>query len=75
VPEELGLVFCEMTDSLPFVPGVARVEASAVEAGRSAVALLAGIAARKHPPMQRLLVTPRTVPGTSAAKREAKEDR
>jgi DNA-binding LacI/PurR family transcriptional regulator len=75
VPEELGLVFCEMTDSLPFVPGVARVEASAVEAGRSAVALLADIAARKHPPMQRLLVTPRTVPGTSAAKREAKEER
>jgi DNA-binding LacI/PurR family transcriptional regulator len=74
VPDELGIVFCEMTDSLPFVPGIARVEASAVEAGRSAVALLADIAARKHPPMQRLLVTPRTVPGTSAAEPVAKED-
>ncbi len=59
-------MFCEMSDSLPFVPGVTRVEGSAVEADRSAVSLLVDSAGEKGTPSRLLLVTPQIVRGTSA---------
>ncbi len=59
-------MFCEMSDSLPFVPGVTRVEGSAVEADRSAVSLLVDSEGEKGTPSRLLLVTPQIVRGTSA---------
>jgi DNA-binding LacI/PurR family transcriptional regulator len=66
VPEAASLVFCEMTDGLPFAPDIARIEASAVEAGRAAVGLLADVASRKDVPARQVLVAPRAVDGWTA---------
>jgi LacI family transcriptional regulator len=67
VPEQLSLVYCEMSDSIAFVDGITRVEASAVEAGRSAVSLLADVASRSDGPPRQLLVQAQVVPGRTAA--------
>jgi LacI family transcriptional regulator len=68
VPDDISLVFCEMTDGLPFAAGIARVEASASEAGRAAVALLTDVASRKDVPARQILVAPRAVDGWTAAR-------
>jgi LacI family transcriptional regulator len=72
VPEAASLLFCEMTDGLPFAPDIARIEASAVEAGRAAVGLLADVTSRKDVPARQVLVAPRAVDGWTAAANSAR---
>jgi len=62
------MVFCEMTGGLRFVSGVARIEASAVEAGRAAVALLADVAGQVDVPARQVLIAPQVISGWSAGR-------
>lgn len=69
VPDETSLVFCEMSDGLPFSRDIARIEASAVEAGRAAVGLLMEVAAQRDAPPRQVLVAPQAVDGWTATGR------
>jgi LacI family transcriptional regulator len=66
VPEAASLMFCEMSGGLSFVEGIARIEASAIEAGRAAVSLLTDVASRKDVSARQVLVAPRAVDGWTA---------
>lgn len=64
-PDDISLVACEESDSLPVIAGVTYVDVSMVEVGAAGAALLREVAAEPGAPARRVLTAPRLVEGGS----------